>query len=127
MSELKIFYYLFLLTLLDATSQIRPSLHGHNNGKSFSLRFLPSLFPARLLLHKLHVDPRPDNNNRLYHRRNRLQNFTSVLSSLTTTIEILRYFMTVAVCRRDIAVDEGHVAHSELPTREAPSRDPASH
>ncbi|XP_032680759.1 transmembrane protein 131 isoform X2 [Odontomachus brunneus] len=31
MSELKIFYYLFLLTLLDATSQIRPSLHGHNN------------------------------------------------------------------------------------------------
>ncbi|XP_014475490.1 PREDICTED: transmembrane protein 131 isoform X2 [Dinoponera quadriceps] len=31
MSDLKIFYCLFLLTLLDATSQIRPSLHGHNN------------------------------------------------------------------------------------------------
>ncbi|XP_024886137.1 transmembrane protein 131 isoform X2 [Temnothorax curvispinosus] len=27
----KVFYCLFLLTLLDATSQIRPSLHGHNN------------------------------------------------------------------------------------------------
>lgn len=31
MPELKVFYCLFLLTLLDATSQIRPSLHGHNN------------------------------------------------------------------------------------------------
>ncbi|XP_018051267.1 PREDICTED: transmembrane protein 131, partial [Atta colombica] len=31
MLELKVFYCLFLLTLLDATSQIRPSLHGHNN------------------------------------------------------------------------------------------------
>ncbi|XP_025989760.2 transmembrane protein 131 isoform X3 [Solenopsis invicta] len=27
----KVFYCLLLLTLLDATSQIRPSLHGHNN------------------------------------------------------------------------------------------------
>lgn len=32
MSELKVFYCLFLLTLLNATSQIRPSLHDHNNG-----------------------------------------------------------------------------------------------
>ncbi|XP_070516268.1 transmembrane protein 131 isoform X3 [Cardiocondyla obscurior] len=31
MPELKVFYCLFLLALLDATSQIRPSLHGHNN------------------------------------------------------------------------------------------------
>lgn len=31
MPELKVFYYLFLLTLLDTTSPIRPSLHGHNN------------------------------------------------------------------------------------------------
>ncbi|XP_050456850.1 transmembrane protein 131 isoform X2 [Cataglyphis hispanica] len=31
MPELKVFYYLFLLTLLDTTSQIRPSLNGHNN------------------------------------------------------------------------------------------------
>ncbi|CAL1689510.1 unnamed protein product [Lasius platythorax] len=31
MPEFKVFYYLFLLTLLDTTSQIRPSLHGHNN------------------------------------------------------------------------------------------------
>ncbi|XP_018402600.1 PREDICTED: transmembrane protein 131 [Cyphomyrmex costatus] len=31
MLELKVFYCLFLLTFLDTTSQIRPSLHGHNN------------------------------------------------------------------------------------------------
>lgn len=36
MPELKVFYCLFLLTLLNATSQIRPSLHGHNNGEHFS-------------------------------------------------------------------------------------------
>lgn len=37
MPELKVFYYLFLLTLLDTTSPIRPSLHGHNNGEHFCL------------------------------------------------------------------------------------------
>ncbi|XP_014609837.1 PREDICTED: transmembrane protein 131 isoform X1 [Polistes canadensis] len=31
MIELKVFYCLFLLSFLDSTSQIRPSLHGHNN------------------------------------------------------------------------------------------------
>lgn len=31
MPEFKVFYCLFLLTLLDTTSQIQPSLHGHNN------------------------------------------------------------------------------------------------
>ncbi|XP_029174899.1 transmembrane protein 131 isoform X2 [Nylanderia fulva] len=31
MPELKVFYCLFLLTLLDTTSQIQSSLHGHNN------------------------------------------------------------------------------------------------
>ncbi|KAG7204441.1 hypothetical protein KM043_004877 [Ampulex compressa] len=31
MTELRVFYCFFLLTLLDLTSQIRPSLHGHNN------------------------------------------------------------------------------------------------
>lgn len=77
MSELKIFYYLFLLTLLDATSQIRPSLHGHNNGESFSLRFLSSLFSACLLLCRPCADPRLNNNNRPYGKRTRLKNFAS--------------------------------------------------
>ncbi|KAK2580317.1 hypothetical protein KPH14_012554 [Odynerus spinipes] len=31
MIELKVFYCLFLLSFLGSTSQIRPSLHGHNN------------------------------------------------------------------------------------------------
>lgn len=84
MLELKVFYCLFLLTLLDATSQIRPSLHGHNNGECLFLSsFSLSLSPPRPFSPFLSVssphdyfyafrwsqsDPRFNNNNRAHTR-----------------------------------------------------------
>jgi hypothetical protein len=44
MPEKKVLYCLLLLTLLDATLQIRSSLHGHNNGEDRSLSLSLSFF-----------------------------------------------------------------------------------